>query len=92
MRVENRKVCYCTGVTDGLSSVDRKGLNYQDCEVLFHINRQSPDIAGVVHIGKNDLNDGAGNQGIVFEYAIDETEGRRAPHTPDGNSHVEEIE
>ena len=39
LRVANGKVCYCTGVTDDLSSVDRKGLNYQDCKELFHINR-----------------------------------------------------
>ena len=24
-------------------SVDSKGLNHQDCEVLFHVNKQSPD-------------------------------------------------
>ena len=35
------------GVTDNLSSVDRKGLNYQDCEGPFHINRQSHDSSGV---------------------------------------------
>ena len=28
-------------------SVDSKGLNHQDCEVLFHVNKQSPDIAVV---------------------------------------------
>ena len=44
LRVANEKVCYCTGVTDDLSSVDTKGLNYQDCQVLFHINRQSPTL------------------------------------------------
>ena len=31
---------------DDISSVERKGLIYQDCEVLFHVNKQSPDIAG----------------------------------------------
>merc|ERR1711945_3651 len=59
---------------DDLSSVDSKGLNYQDCEVLVRINKQSPDIAGGVHVGKDDLDVGAGDQGIMFGYASDETE------------------
>merc|ERR1712065_43487 len=60
--------------TDDLSGVDSKGLNYQDCEVLVRINKQSPDIAGGVHVGKDDLDVGAGDQGIMFGYATDETE------------------
>jgi len=59
---------------DDLSSVDSKGLSYHDCEVLVRINKQSPDIAGGVHVGKDDLNVGAGDQGIMFGYASDETE------------------
>merc|ERR1711953_552973 len=38
------------------------------------INKQSPDIAGGVHVGKEDLDVGAGDQGIMFGYASDETE------------------
>ena len=36
-------------------SVDSKGLNHQDCEVLFHVNKQSPDIAGGVHVDRDVL-------------------------------------
>merc|ERR1711937_315729 len=59
---------------DDLSSVDSKGLSHATCEVLVRINKQSPDIAGGVHVGKEDLDVGAGDQGIMFGYASDETE------------------
>merc|ERR1711959_184682 len=59
---------------DDMSSVDSKGLSCDTCEVLVKINKQSPDIAGGVHIGKEDLDVGAGDQGIMFGYASDETE------------------
>merc|ERR1719373_106592 len=59
---------------DDLSSVDSKGLSHKSCEVLVRINKQSPDIAGGVHVGKEDLDIGAGDQGIMFGYASDETE------------------
>merc|ERR1712113_1309748 len=59
---------------DDLASVDSKGLSDKTCEVLVRINKQSPDIAGGVHVGKDDLDVGAGDQGIMFGYARDETE------------------
>merc|ERR1739845_151943 len=59
---------------DDLSSVDSKGLSHKTCEVIVRINKQSPDIAGGVHVGKEDLDVGAGDQGIMFGYASDETE------------------
>jgi len=59
---------------DDLSSVKSKGLDCVTCEVLVRINKQSPDIAGGVHVGKSDLDVGAGDQGIMFGYASDETE------------------
>jgi len=58
---------------DDLSSVKSKGLSCDSCEVLVRINKQSPDIAGGVHVGKSDLDVGAGDQGIMFGYASDET-------------------
>merc|ERR1712086_822918 len=63
-----------TSYVDDLSSVDSKGLSDKTCEVLVRINKQSPDIAGGVHVGKDDLDVGAGDQGIMFGYASDETE------------------
>merc|ERR1712051_1158980 len=59
---------------DDLSSVDSKGLSDKTCEVMVRINKQSPDIAGGVHVGKDDLDVGAGDQGIMFGYTSDETE------------------
>jgi S-adenosylmethionine synthetase len=72
VRNEVRKIGF-SSFEDDLSSVNSKGLSCDSCEVLVRINKQSPDIAGGVHVGKSDLDVGAGDQGIMFGYASDET-------------------
>jgi len=61
---------------DDMTSVDSKGISDKTCEVIVRINKQSPDIAGGVHgnFSRDDMDVGAGDQGIMFGYATDETE------------------
>ena len=62
-----RKVCSEVGFTS-----EAIGLDGASCQVIVNVHGQDANIAASVHGTKDELDMGAGDQGLMFGYATDE--------------------
>ncbi len=53
---------------------EQKGFHWKNCSIDVHLHSQSTDIAMGVDSKGNKKDEGAGDQGMMFGYACDETE------------------
>lgn len=73
----NARVNYQQVVRDAIKDIGfdngDKGLDYKSCNILIALEQQSPEICqGLGDFDSEDL--GAGDQGMMFGYATDETD------------------
>lgn len=75
-RAAIKKIGYDSSAT-GFGPGSDAGFDYKTCSVLVALDRQSPDIAQGVTTGQglhNNREQGAGDQGLMFGYAVNESE------------------
>jgi S-adenosylmethionine synthetase len=62
-----RSVCKDVGFVS-----EETGLDGENCEIIINVHAQDANIANAVHVSKDELDMGAGDQGLMFGYATNE--------------------